>query len=137
MMSQHWSVAVMKVVATTELLEMILLQLDMKNLLFTQRVNTQFKNTIDGSIELQRALFFLPASAITKSGEVAVPVENELLMEDDSKPARNVLIAQITPGTMTHVRLCSKGCGIRNHDEGVDILRMNNLARRKATVCWR
>ncbi|KAK4618101.1 hypothetical protein CLAFUW4_11934 [Fulvia fulva] len=46
------------VINTPELLDNILLRLPMKRLLFSQRVNKQFKATIDGSIKLQQALFF-------------------------------------------------------------------------------
>ncbi|KAK4494363.1 hypothetical protein PRZ48_014661 [Zasmidium cellare] len=43
---------------TTELLEQILLNLDYQTLLLSQRVNRQFKGTIDGSLKLQKKLFF-------------------------------------------------------------------------------
>ncbi|EME40974.1 hypothetical protein DOTSEDRAFT_56035 [Dothistroma septosporum NZE10] len=46
------------VINTPELLENILLRVPMKDLLLSQRVNKQFKATIDGSGELQQALFF-------------------------------------------------------------------------------
>ena len=44
---------------TIELLEKILLALPMRDLLINQRVSQHWKNVIDGSIEIQRALFFL------------------------------------------------------------------------------
>ncbi|KAK4540515.1 hypothetical protein LTR36_009153 [Oleoguttula mirabilis] len=47
-----------KVVATAELLEAILLNLDTKTLLLSQRTCRAFRDTIAGSTQLQRALFF-------------------------------------------------------------------------------
>ncbi|KAK3691331.1 hypothetical protein LTR37_018692 [Vermiconidia calcicola] len=47
------------VMATTELLEHILLHLDMKTLLFAQRVSLRFQGIISGSMQLQKKLFFL------------------------------------------------------------------------------
>lgn len=46
------------VINTPEPLENILVRLPMKRLLLNQRVNKQFKATIDGSNKLQQALFF-------------------------------------------------------------------------------
>lgn len=60
---------VAKLYAVTELLEDILLHLPLKDLLLSQRVNKHFKATIDGSLKLQRALFFSPAPQIP-SGSV-------------------------------------------------------------------
>lgn len=51
-----------QVLHTPELLENILVHLDRKTLLLSQRVNTTFKNVIAGSKPLQRRLFFLPDS---------------------------------------------------------------------------
>lgn len=47
-----------QLVETVELLETILLQLPAKDLLLAQRVNKQFKGTIDNSNHIQRALFY-------------------------------------------------------------------------------
>ncbi|KAF2166040.1 hypothetical protein M409DRAFT_55386 [Zasmidium cellare ATCC 36951] len=47
-----------RLIATAELLEQILLNLSNQTLLLSQRVNTQFKSTIAGSLHLQRKLFF-------------------------------------------------------------------------------
>ncbi|CAK3926498.1 F-box domain-containing [Lecanosticta acicola] len=49
---------------TAEILEAILLKLDNKTLLLFQRVSKTFKNVIDGSIHLQRKLFFQQAAAV-------------------------------------------------------------------------
>ncbi|KAK5138015.1 hypothetical protein LTR08_005812 [Meristemomyces frigidus] len=47
-----------QVQATTELMEMILLRLPMKELLFAQAVCRFWKTVIEGSAKLQQALFF-------------------------------------------------------------------------------
>lgn len=52
-----------QVLSTTELLEMILLQLPLKDLLLAQRVSTKWKAVIDASPDLQKALFFQPATS--------------------------------------------------------------------------
>ncbi|KAK4613631.1 hypothetical protein CLAFUW4_09711 [Fulvia fulva] len=44
---------------TTELLEQILLELPMKDLLLDQRVSKMWKECIDKSTKLQKALFFV------------------------------------------------------------------------------
>ena len=45
---------------TTELLEMILYKLPIRDLLFAQRIAKQWKAVIDNSVKLQQALFFRP-----------------------------------------------------------------------------
>ncbi|KAK5124658.1 hypothetical protein LTR85_001371 [Meristemomyces frigidus] len=52
-----------RLLATTELLELILLNLPMRDLLFAQRVSTRFKRVIDKSSPIQQALFFEPEAA--------------------------------------------------------------------------
>lgn len=64
-----------RVAVVPELLEAILLNLGTRDLLFAQRVSRGFKTTIDGSVKLQRALFFLPEPAY---GE---PRLNELIFD--------------------------------------------------------
>lgn len=51
------------VFSVPELLEDILSRLPMTELLLSQRVSKQFKATIEGSVKLQRALFFTPTLA--------------------------------------------------------------------------
>ncbi|KXT09896.1 hypothetical protein AC579_8818 [Pseudocercospora musae] len=46
--------------STAELLESILLQVRVKHILLVQRVSKQWRNTIIGSLQLQRALFLKP-----------------------------------------------------------------------------
>jgi hypothetical protein len=50
------------VFGTAELFEQILLQVDMKTLLLSQRVNTQWRDTITDSPALQKKLFFKPGT---------------------------------------------------------------------------
>ena len=50
------------IVGTTEILEMILVLLDMKTLLLAQRVSKKFMAVIKQNSQLQKRLFFLPAS---------------------------------------------------------------------------
>ena len=51
----------MRLIRVTELLELILHYLPMKDLLLAQRVSLRFKEVIDTSVQLQRQLFFVPA----------------------------------------------------------------------------
>jgi len=54
--------SVVAVFGTVELLESILLRLNMKTLLLSQRVDRTFRDTIANSTKLQKALSFEPAS---------------------------------------------------------------------------
>ncbi|KAK5683889.1 hypothetical protein LTS10_003752 [Elasticomyces elasticus] len=56
-----------KVLDTTELLECILIHLDNRTLLLSQRVNSTFQATITTSIHLQRKLFLRPESSNASS----------------------------------------------------------------------
>lgn len=76
---QPGSKALAAVIATTELLEHILLDLPMRDLLLAQRINKRFKHLIDDSIAIQRALYFTPSLATTADGEAVVPIINPLL----------------------------------------------------------
>lgn len=60
--------AVDKVFNTPELLEAILIDLDIKTILLSQRVNRTFNATIAGSIKLRRKLYFEPATAADSPG---------------------------------------------------------------------
>lgn len=51
-----------QVLCTTELLEMILLRLPLKDLLLSQRVSPKWQAVIRGSQDLQKALFIRPAT---------------------------------------------------------------------------
>ena len=60
-----------RVLGTPELLEAILLRLPTQDLLLSQRVNKQFKDTITQSMRLQQALFLAPAP-VSVSGTEAI-----------------------------------------------------------------
>lgn len=51
-----------EVLGINELFELILLRLDMKTLLLSQRVDSHWRDTISSSTLLQKKLFFLPAT---------------------------------------------------------------------------
>lgn len=70
-----------RVLATTEMLELTLFNLPMRDLLLAQRVSKRFKDVIDTSPTLQRALFFEPTPAFTPM-EKGVPAPNPLLVQD-------------------------------------------------------
>jgi hypothetical protein len=53
-----------KVLSTTELLEAILLQLSLKDVLLSQRVSKEWRDTIVGSTKLQQLLFFRPIGEV-------------------------------------------------------------------------
>lgn len=71
-----------QVFETPELLEIILLlacEIDMRTVFFSQKVNRTFNATIDGSIQLQRALFFrregtepTPAYSVAESANMLI-----------------------------------------------------------------
>lgn len=60
-------VACDKVLGTTELLEAILLGLDTKNLLLSQRVSKAFQATFTDSLAIQQALFLKPSATMANS----------------------------------------------------------------------
>jgi hypothetical protein len=59
-----------KVLNTTELLEAILVELPIRDLLFSQRVCRTFKDTIANSIRLQQALFLAAEPSITEAAQL-------------------------------------------------------------------
>lgn len=61
--------SVKKVFGTTELLEAILSEVDMRTLLLSQRTCEDFRNTIDGSVKLQRALYFRDDAEVGSESE--------------------------------------------------------------------
>lgn len=69
--------AATKVLNTTELLEQILLGVDNKTLLLSQRVSKTFKDTIDRSVKLQRALFFQQDPEIQQAVERGEEVDHQ------------------------------------------------------------
>lgn len=87
------------VVNTPELLESILVLLDTKTLLLSQRVSRTFKATIDCSQRLQRELFFKPASA--RQWHADGPSYNPLLLYRT--------IELCTHGSFVHLTLAASG----------------------------
>ncbi|VUC32527.1 unnamed protein product [Clonostachys rosea] len=65
--------AMEKVFSAVELLEIILLYLDHKDLLLSQLINTHFKNVVSQSLAIQQKLFFTPGAASD------MPQQNPLL----------------------------------------------------------
>lgn len=59
-MAAQYVIAHDEVFNTTELLELIMLNLPLKDMLLLQRVNQFWKDTVLGSVKLQRWLFFRP-----------------------------------------------------------------------------
>ena len=83
-----------RLIGIPELLEIILLCLPMRDLLLAQRVNHQFKNTINSSVHLQRALYFeaLPIEP-SPNGAYEQPVVNPLLREELARPpSQSILV---------------------------------------------
>lgn len=70
-----------KVLHTPELFELILLQLPMKDLLLAQGISRHFKETIRGSVRLQRQLFLAPAPI----GQGSSPILNPLFANFDEQ----------------------------------------------------
>ena len=73
---QHKHGALDQVLNTTELLEMMLLNLPVNDLLFCQRAGKMFRDTIDRSISLQRVLFLAPTEAFPANKK---PIRNSFL----------------------------------------------------------
>lgn len=69
-----------QVLGTTELLEMILLNVDMKTLLLSQRVSRSWQRLISTSIHLRRALFMEPVACGTVS-YVSIHLASEIHVE--------------------------------------------------------
>ena len=70
--------------STTELLEAILVHLDMKSLLHAQRVSQGWKDTITGSLQLQRHLFMAPAKIADMMQLAKAYAQDKLIFLDDS-----------------------------------------------------
>lgn len=63
----------------TEILEVILLNLPMRDLLLTQRVSRGFHSVIQGSLKIRQALYLEPVKACEADGKSIAPVVNPLL----------------------------------------------------------
>jgi len=83
--------AVKTVMATTELLEQILLHLPMRKILFAQRVSKRFQRVIEGSSGLQQKFFFTPQPDSNISRDTK-PVINPLLKKHFRPTTKSVLL---------------------------------------------
>ena len=61
---------------TTELLEAILVHVDMRTLLLSQRVSKTFEATIDGSLALQQTLNFKPSPLVSTGSNGSIRVDS-------------------------------------------------------------
>lgn len=76
----------------TEIHEAILIKLDMKTLLFAQRVNRDWQKLIDASPSLQKKLFMQPATAAEAIELGITHGDRNAFLEDDSFAALNSLL---------------------------------------------
>ncbi|KAK4611646.1 hypothetical protein CLAFUW4_12938 [Fulvia fulva] len=89
--------AAAQVFAIPELFEAILLQLPLPDLLLSQSVNITFRDTIKGSVRLQRALFFRttqPASSSAIQAPHKGSINHLLLQLSTSKNGHDLLHPQ-------------------------------------------
>ncbi|USW56437.1 Putative F-box-like domain superfamily protein [Septoria linicola] len=87
-----------QVLATTELLEAILLQLPIRSVLLSQRISKTWHATITSSISLQRALFLRPAPVLSTS-----PRSRKIHFIDLSTPCHQVLSLRGTQSLLTSI----------------------------------
>ncbi|KAK5136528.1 hypothetical protein LTR08_002872 [Meristemomyces frigidus] len=118
--------AVSRLLATTELLEAVLLQLPMRDLLLAQGVSKRFEEVIAGS-PIQRALFFEPEPVRScATGKKPVGPKLKPLLMDPSVGrghdtwrnyhARNKLVITNKDGeifAIVAVRTAERGCGFK------------------------
>ncbi|KAK3719910.1 hypothetical protein LTR37_004033 [Vermiconidia calcicola] len=93
--------AVEEVFRLPELLESVLLHLSQKELLLSQRVSRSFRNTIQGSVRLQKALFFTPDWKFECRAFNAYASRNH----PGRKPENNRLLLKAFPGCYPTVTL--------------------------------
>ncbi|KAK5113028.1 hypothetical protein LTR85_011050 [Meristemomyces frigidus] len=94
--------AVNEVFRLPELLELILMSLPQKELLLCQRVSRNFRGTVQGSIRLQRDLFFAPDWNLEGRVLDAYSVSNRPAR---LKPENNRLLLRVYPGVYPTVTL--------------------------------
>lgn len=85
--------AAQKVLATVELLEMVLLHLPITTLFVVQQVNTTFNDTIKRSVHLRRAMFLENDPAIEASSK---QITNPILRDTAFTPNPGVFLELIT-----------------------------------------
>ncbi|KAK5169888.1 uncharacterized protein LTR77_005866 [Saxophila tyrrhenica] len=76
--------SVTKVFGITELLEQVLVKVDFKTLLLSQRVNHMFEQVIKGSKMLQKKLCFLPVDSFEEALALGFAEEGGVLLRLDS-----------------------------------------------------
>lgn len=94
------SPCIIQVIDTAELLENVLLYLDLRTLLFAKHVSQRFRDTMEGSIKIQRALFFQPMVHPTVAEIEIVEKHNTSALEpwdEDNCPAGTLAIATPDP----------------------------------------
>jgi hypothetical protein len=85
------NLALATVLGTTELVEAIMLQLDMRSLINVQQVCQRWKRIITHSIQLQQALYFKPAKAHAKTC-TKNPLIEEIVLPQLLLRSRNFII---------------------------------------------
>ncbi|TKA74005.1 hypothetical protein B0A55_07745 [Friedmanniomyces simplex] len=93
--------AASQVLRLPELLELVLLHLSQKDLLLSQRTSRSFRNTVKGSIVLQRALFLAPDWKLEGRAFDAYSTTNR----PGQKPENNRLLLRAFPGNYPTVSL--------------------------------
>jgi hypothetical protein len=91
-----------KVLRTTELLEAILLYVDFKTLLLSQRVDRAWQDTIKASTMLQKKLFFLPVASFEEAEQLGIPGDEDYLALSKAVPGENGRLALINPLLFRH-----------------------------------
>ncbi|KAK4916477.1 hypothetical protein LTR49_015575 [Elasticomyces elasticus] len=86
--TDHSLVAQCNVLDLPELLENVLLKLPIRDLLFSQKVCQHWKATVDSSIRIQRALFFVPGTANDVSHTTPSHIFTTVCSEEDAKHSR-------------------------------------------------
>lgn len=95
-----------------ELLEIILLHLSQKDLLLSQRVSRNFRQTVEGSVRLQKALFFAPDWNLECKAFNAYATSNR----PGRKPENNRLLLRAFPGCYPTVTLVIINDAPSTHD---------------------
>ena len=76
------SAVIATALGTTELLEAILIRLDLRTLLLSQRVSQTFRDVIKGSVHLQKKLFFVPCVTNEEATALCMPSDDSLVISD-------------------------------------------------------
>ena len=101
---------------TTELLEMILYKLPVKDLLFAQRVAKQWKAAIDNSVKLQQALFFRPVpvgpSPFVKVPNFATIDEHKKFRKQMRGQRGNCMLNPLLKDVCINIRRCHEERGL-------------------------